>query len=260
MGGAASRVMLWMLAQPMMAPASSTPLPHVAPVSTDPVAPVEPPASETSTSPATPAAPETLGHPHRDREPVPMYAPLSIKSMPVAPPAPAWQPAPEPSGDGMLITGALLAGACAGALPFLVGQAREQALCECNPENPLCGCGWKRFSVGMGMIAAIAPTLPLLWLGSYHRGHSDVRRGFAAPKGLRALGWSLLGVGVAFAVTGGVMLSRYRIESPVGTVYGSPFIGAAYAATAAGSGLLFYTLGRRRELKVAAGGGLTLWF
>jgi hypothetical protein len=169
--------------------------------------------------------------------------------------------AAPPAGDGLLIAGGLLAGVCAGAMPVLVGAAREQALCECSLEAPLCGCGANRFAVGSSLFVALAPTLPLLWIGSYQRGRSDAWRGFAAPKGLRALGWTLLGAGVAFAVAGGVTLSRHSIESPVGTVYGSPFIGAAYAATAAGGGLLFYTLGRRRELRLmAAAGGLTLWF
>jgi hypothetical protein len=104
----------------------------------------------------------------------------------------------------------------------------------------------------------------LLWIGAWRRGRADAWYGFAAPRQLRALGWTMLGLGGAFAVAGGVTFSQTPSDSVGGTVAGSLLIGGAYAASAAGVGLVFYDAGRRNGhlgLTVAAdAGGLKLWF
>lgn len=245
-GGTASAVLLSMLVQP-----ATTPDAGPTPANPEAGAPSEPPVS--AAAPVAPTAPPPAAEP--------VYTPLWGPSAP-PPRAPTEAARPRRSGDGMLICGGLLAGGFAATLPLAAGVYRSEATCECSGDG-FCGCGLGGLAVTPLVIFAAAPTLPLLWIGAWRRGRSDEWRGLIAPGRLRALGWSMLGVGVAFAVAGGVTLSQSLPESPAGTVVGSALIGGSYATLAASGGVLLYTSGRRRgaaEMKLTAGGGLTLWF
>jgi hypothetical protein len=251
-GGTAIAALLAMLAQPAP-PVASPPAPTShAPASME-ATPVEPPASTDAPVPATAPAPASAQGP--------VYAPLWSTAPPPEPaPAPV---GPRQSGTAMLICGGLMAGGFAAGIPYAVGVFRDDAVCECTGDGGFCGCGLGSLAVSPILLFAAAPTLPLLWAGAWRRGQWDEWRGLAAPKRLRALGFSIVGLGVAFAVAGGVTLSQTSPESRAGTVTGSALIGGAYAATAAGGGVLLYTSGRewgRVRMKLTAGGGLTLWF
>jgi len=65
-------------------------------------------------------------------------------------------------------------------MPIAVGVFRSEMVCECG-DGSFCGCGLGSLAVSPIVLFAAAPTLPLLWVGAWRRGRSDMWRGLVAP-------------------------------------------------------------------------------